>query len=153
MKLILREYPTQLLAKTLELKRGGKCYQLQNQDTAKRLMLLGYTDVPKTLLSFDQSKLEYALRTSMGTLMPLTLAAVLGAHVIEDHPLKRLAKTCPDLLTRIGVIAAGRNPGAHDNDSESKGVHTINDAECLAEDTLLVVDSILRTMHDIKGNK
>jgi hypothetical protein len=153
MKLILREFPAPFLSKDLELKRGKKCHQLLNQDTAKSLMLLGYKDVPNTLLSIDQSRLEYALRTSKGTLMPLTLAAVLGAHVIEDHPLKRLAKTCPDLLTRIGVIAAGRNPGAHDNDSESKGVHTINDAESLAEDTLLVVESILRTMHDIKGNR
>ena len=153
MKLILREFPTQQLAKTLELKRGGKCYTLLNQDTAKSLMLLGYTDIPKSLLSIDQSRLEFALRTSGGTLMPLTLAAVLGAHVIEDHPLKRLAQNCPSLLTRIAAIAASRNPGAHDSDSEGKGGHTITDAESLAEDTLVIVESILRTMRDIKGNR
>lgn len=150
MKLLLRSYPAKSLASALELTRGKKCFQLLGQDTSQSLLLMGFTEIPKSLLTIDQGSLRHALLKSEGSLMPLTLATALAALVYEEHPLKHLSKNCPDLLKRIGLISEGRNPGAHDDQRSPNVADAAAFAQHLAEDTLSLVESVLRTMDKLK---
>jgi hypothetical protein len=147
MKIVLRKYALPSLAKTLELVRGKKCFKLLGQDTEQSLTVLGFTEVPRTLLSIDQSKLNHALTKAEGTLMPVTLACALIALVSEVHPLRVMGKSHPDLLNRIGAISAGRDPGAHDNESSKAVLNDVDHVQRLVEDTLSLSESVLRVMH------
>ena len=150
MKQVLRKYSLPSLAKTLELARGKKCFKLLGQDTEQSLTVLGFIEVPRTLLSIDQGKLNHALIKAEGTLMPLTLACALIALVSESHPLKTLGKLQPDLLERIGAISAGRNPGAHDNESSQTALIDVDHVQKLVEDTFSLSESVLRVMRELE---
>lgn len=131
------------IAELLKLVRGKKCFELLGQDTAADIMALGYAEAPRSLLNVDQSKLRHALMTGSESLMPLTLAALLGAFMSDRHPMKALAQTSPNLLADIAAISDGRNPVAHDGVGGATPPQIAAHADELAEKTLSLADAIL----------
>ncbi len=134
------------IAELLKLVRGKKCFELLGQDTAADIKALGYAEVPKTLLNVDQSKLKHALMTGSESLMPLTLAALLGAFMSDRHPMKALVQTRPNLLADIAAISEGRNPVAHDGVAGVTPSQMVAHANDLAEKTLNLAEAILNEL-------
>ncbi|WP_374602004.1 hypothetical protein [Niveibacterium sp.] len=134
------------IAELLKLVRGKKCFELLGQDTAANIMALGYAEAPRPLLNVDQSKLRHALLTGSESLMPLTLAALLGAFMSDRHPMKALAQTSPNLLADIAAISEGRNPVAHDGVGGVATPQMTARADELAEKTLSLAEAILNEL-------
>ena len=154
MKQVLNAFPAPQLASLLDLKPGKKCFKLVDQDTEENIKSLGYAAVPRSLLTIKQETLNYVLTGGeKGTVMPLTLAATLGAFVFERHPLKVLAKQSPYLLNDIACIADGRNPVSHDGDSALSSVQIIVHANDLAEKTFDLVEMIIRALIAVEDSK
>lgn len=138
------------ISELLKLIRGKKCFELLGQDTATNIMALGYAEVPRTLLNVDQSKLKHALMTGSESLMPLTLAAVLGAFMSDQHPMKALAHATPHLLADIASISEGRNPVAHDGAGGVAKSQMVAHANGLAEKTLSLAETILNELKAVE---
>lgn len=134
------------IAELLKLVRGKKCFELLGQDTAADIIALGYAEAPRPLLNVDQSKLRHALMTGSESLMPLTLAALLGAFMSDRHPMKALAQTNPNLLADIAAISEGRNPVAHDGVGGVAPPQMVARADELAEKTLRLAEAILNEL-------
>ena len=134
------------IAELLKLVRGKKCFQLLGQDTATDIQALGYAEAPRALLNVDQSKLRHALMTGSESLMPLTLAVLLGAFMSDQHPMKALARTRPNLLADIAAISEGRNPVAHDGVGGVTPPQMAAHADDLAEKTLSLAEAILNEL-------
>lgn len=134
------------IAELLKLVRGKKCFELLEQDTAADIMALGYAEAPRSLLNVDQSKLRHALMTGSESLMPLTLAALLGAFMSDRHPMKALAQTSPNLLADIAAISEGRNPVAHDGVGGVAPPQMAAHADELAKKTLSLAEAILNEL-------
>lgn len=146
MKQVLAAFPTPTLAETLGLNKWARCDKLLGQDTAESIKLLGFASVPASLVMIKQSKLYFALQRGEESLMPLTLAAVLGAFISDRHPLKALAPKTPSLLDDIAAISAGRNPVAHDGVGRVAASQMVNHANDLAEKTFILAEAILNEL-------
>jgi len=154
MKQIMVEFPASNLAAVLELKSGKKSKIILGQDTEKNIKALGYQEVPRSLLTIDQGTLNYLLRGgNKGSVMSLTLAAILGAFISERHPLKVLAEKHPHLLADIASIADGRNPVSHDEASAISDQEIIAHANGLAKKTFVIVDVVLQAINAAKDSK
>lgn len=134
------------IAELLKLVRGKKCFELLGQDITADIKALGYAEAPRALLNVDQSKLRHALMTGSESLMPLTLAALLGAFMSDRHPMKALAQARPNLLADIAAISEGRNPVAHDGVGGVAPPQMAAHADDLAEKTLSLAESILNEL-------
>lgn len=150
MKWLLKEYQARKIADVLNLQRGQKCFKLLNMDVEANIKTLGYSEVPKALLTVDQSKLNHALIKGTGSLMPLTLAAVLTALAEDKHPLKVLAVSHPSLLAEIAAISDGRNPSAHDSEKSGSPNQLIAHAHNLAENTFDLVKMVLDMLNQVR---
>lgn len=73
--------------------------------------------LPVTLSSVRRGKVQYAEQRMSGSLRPLLVLALLCADHDEDHPLRRAARTHPDLLHRLDELATARDRAAHDGAS------------------------------------
>lgn len=155
MKQVLTAFPTPNLAETLGLNKWDKCNKLLGQDTAESIKLLGYSSVPASLVMIKQSKLYFALQHRKESLMPLTLAALLGAFMSDRHPMKVLAPKNPNLLDDFAAISEGRKSGAHDDngvgeDTPSKIAAYASD---LAERTLSLAEAILNELQTAESTR
>lgn len=154
MKQVLNAFPTPNLASMLDLKRGEKCFKLLNQDTEENIKALGYAVVPKSLLTIKQETLNYVLKGGdKGSVMSLTLAAILGAFMFERHPMKLLAGQSPYLLNDIASIADGRNPVSHDGGPTLSSAQTIAHANELAERAFKLVEMVLKELLVVEDSK
>lgn len=72
--------------------------------------------LPATLTSVRRGKVQNAERHGGGSLRPLLLLVLLCADRYPAHPLRRAAKTHPDLLHRLDLLATARDNVAHDGD-------------------------------------
>ncbi len=138
------------ISELLKLIRGKKCFALLGLDTEKTILELGYAEVPRALLNVDQSKLKHALLTGSESLMPLTLATVLGAFMSERHPMKVLAEKNPNLLADIAAISDGRNPVAHDGVGGTTPSQMVAHANDLAEKAMILAETILNALNAVE---
>jgi hypothetical protein len=58
-------------------------------------------------------KVLFVLESGTGTVRPVLLASLFAAAAHEQHPLRRLAKSHPDILERIHQLGAWRDPASH----------------------------------------
>ncbi|WNG39367.1 hypothetical protein F0U61_41160 [Archangium violaceum] len=70
--------------------------------------------LPKTLSSVRRGKVQSAEQYGGGTLRPLVVLGLLCADRDDAHPLRRAARTSPDLLHRLDDLATARDRAAHD---------------------------------------
>ncbi|HWO23904.1 MAG TPA: hypothetical protein VNO30_34415 [Kofleriaceae bacterium] len=70
--------------------------------------------LPATLSSVRRGKVQHAEQGMSGSLRPLLVLALLCADRNEVHPLRRAARTHPDLLHRLDELATARDRAAHD---------------------------------------
>lgn len=70
--------------------------------------------LPVTLSSVRRGKVQYAEQRLSGSLRPLLVLVLLCADHDEDHPLRRAARSHPDLLHRLDELAIARDRAAHD---------------------------------------
>jgi len=147
---IVSEQRRRQIAKFLKLIRGEKCFQILERDTAADIAALGYAEIPRALLSVDQSKLKHALLTGSESLMPLTLATLMCAVASSLHPMTVLAKSHCDLLTVIAAISDGRNPSAHDDAGKNTNSPTVARASDLAEKAMVLAETILNALNAVE---
>lgn len=154
MKRINREFSPSPIARVLELRKGTRCKEIMGWDTAAALRELGYLHVPDSLTGIDQGQLKNAMLSKQGvefkgSLMQLVLAALITALAVPKHPLKVLAISHPDLLSRIDAIAKGRNPSAHDNEIVIDLHLQIEKARSLAQSSFEIARLLLNGMRNI----
>jgi hypothetical protein len=70
--------------------------------------------LPETLSSVRRGKVQHAEQHATGSLRPLVVLALLCADGNDNHPLRRAARTTPDLLHRLDELATDRDRAAHD---------------------------------------
>ncbi len=74
---------------------------------------LGFkTPLPSALLN-SLGQVKQVAESGRGSFRPLLLAALLTAKNELEHPLRRVAKTAPDMLHRLDELASKRNESGH----------------------------------------
>jgi hypothetical protein len=77
---------------------------------------LGYeTPLPKGLRQVRGGKVRSVLESGGGSVRAVLIAGLFAAKVHASHPLRRLAKSHPDILGRIHQIGDWRDPASHYN--------------------------------------
>jgi hypothetical protein len=75
---------------------------------------LGFrTPLPTGLVKVRGGKVLFVLESGTGTVRPVLLASLFAAAAHEQHPMRRLAKSHPDILERIHQLGAWRDPASH----------------------------------------
>lgn len=71
------------------------------------------TPLPRSLVDVKQGKVNLAAIRGEGSLRPHLLAALLTTRQDSQHPLKLVAQTAPDMLTRLDKLAQLRDKSSH----------------------------------------
>jgi hypothetical protein len=76
---------------------------------------LGFqSPLPRTLSSVRRGKVQHAEQEGHGSLRPLVILSLLCADSNDQHPLRRVGRTLPDLPHRLDDLATARDRAAHD---------------------------------------
>ncbi|HZV01433.1 MAG TPA: hypothetical protein VFF73_32265 [Planctomycetota bacterium] len=76
-----------------------------------------HAPLPSGLSAVRRGKVQYAELYGAGSLRPLLVLALLSAEREPEHPLRRAARSVPDLLHRLDELAVARDRAAHDGEA------------------------------------